>query len=61
MPDSDKAPAQAVKQEPADELDGGYRDLFGAIFLAVFNHEGHHAVFKLFNATVGNRHTVSVG
>ena len=40
MPDSDKARGQAVKQEPADELDGGYRDLFGAIFLAVFNREG---------------------
>ena len=60
MPDSDKAPGQAVKQEPADELNGGNRDLFGAIFLAVFNREGHPAVFKLFNATVGNRHAVGV-
>jgi len=32
MPDSDKAPGQAVKQEPADELNGGDRDLFGVIF-----------------------------
>ena len=54
MPDSDKSLGQAVKQEPSDELNGSYRDLFCSIFLSIFDFEGHHTVFKRHDPTVCN-------
>ena len=60
MPDSDKAFGQAMEQKAPDELDGADRERFSAPFLSVFICEGHHGVFEFFDATVGNRHPVSV-
>jgi len=60
MPDSDKPPGEAVEQEPPDELDGRYGDLFCPVFLSVFDLEGHHAIFKGGDATVGNSDPVGI-
>ena len=60
MPDSDKSLGQAVKQEPSDELNGSYRDLFCLIFLSIFDFESHHAVFKRHDTTVCNSDPVGI-
>ena len=49
-----------MEQKAPDELDGGDRERFSAPFLSVFICEGHHGVFEFLDATVGNRHPVSV-
>ena len=60
MPDSDKSLGQAVKQEPSDELNGSYRDLFNTVFLSIFRFESHHTVFKTSDTTIGNSDPVGV-
>ena len=60
MPDSDESRREAVEQEAADELDGGYGDLFFSVFLSIFDLEGHRGVFKSCDAAVGNGDPVGI-
>jgi len=60
VPDSDKSLGQAVQQEPADELNRSYRDLFCSIFLSIFDFKGHHTVFKRRDTTVSNRDPMGI-
>ncbi len=53
MADAHKAFRQAVEQEAANELDGCYRERFGAALLAFFIGEGHHFDIERFDAAVG--------
>ena len=58
--DSDKTAWQAVQEEAPDKLYGRDGDCFCAFFLSVLGGEGHHAVFKFFDAAVGNGHPVGI-
>ena len=60
MPDSDKAPWQAVQEEPADKLHRRDGDRVYSLFFSIFGREGHHAVFKVFDPAVGNGHPVGI-
>ena len=60
MPDSDKALRQAVQEEPSNKLHCGDCDRFHLVFLPVFGGEGYHAVFKFFDAAVGNGHPMGI-
>ena len=54
MPDSNKAFWETVQEEPPDKLYRRDGDCFCPFFLTVFNGKEYHAVFKLFDAAVGN-------
>ena len=60
MPDSDKTPWQAVQEEPSDKLHSRDGDGFCPLLLSVFGTEGDHAVFKFFDAAVGNGHPMGI-
>ena len=60
MPDSDKTFWETVQKEPSNKLHRRDGDRFCSLFLSIFSGEGHLAVFKFFDAAVGNGHPVGV-
>ena len=60
MADSDKAPGQAVQEEPSDELHRAEGDRLGTFFLAVLGAEGDRGVFECFDAAVCDRNPVRI-
>jgi hypothetical protein len=60
MSDSDKASWQAVQEEPADKLHRRDGNRFCPLLLSVFCTEGDHAVFKGFDAAIGNGHPMGI-
>ena len=60
MPDSDKAPWQAVQEKPPDKLHSRDGDSVYSLFFAIFGREGYHAVFKFFDPAVGNGHPMGI-
>ena len=61
MPDSDKTPGQAVQEESANKFHRRDDDGFCFLLLSVFGAKGDYAVFKLFDAAVGNGHSCPWG
>ncbi len=49
-----------MQEKAPDKLYRRDGDCFCALFLSVLGGEGHHAIFKFFDATVGNGHPVGI-
>ena len=60
MPDSHKPFGQYVQQKPPDELHRINRCRLHLVGLPVLVIEGHLAVFKRYDAMIGNRYPVGV-